>query len=156
MWNFFWRRKDRKQRQQADREFRWTVIAPETRGQEETMALRENADDLGAAVALRQVIEASGRRPQNNRVLSSQTVPNLIVVTHVSAVSADSEEYIRNPYADSGRRQPKQKGGSTSSPLAVVSPTRVADDHASDGEQVKQPRASAEMYLQTLLGHFCT
>ncbi|POS78079.1 hypothetical protein DHEL01_v203532 [Diaporthe helianthi] len=94
MWNFLWQKKQRKQ---EEREFRFTVIAPETRGQEETMALRENADDLGAAVALRQIIESS--RPQKLRVISSQMTSRLSVNTHVSNVSADSEEYIRDPYA---------------------------------------------------------
>lgn len=146
MWNFLWRGKQRKQWQQDEREFKWTVIAPETRGQEETMALRDNADDLGAAVALRQVIEAS--RPRSRRELSSHTTPNLRATTHVSAISADSEDYVRNPYTDTGRRQPRQDGGATSSPLAVVSPTRAADsvddyanDDRSNSQKVEQPQS---------------
>lgn len=156
MWNFFWRRRQRRQPQQ---EFQWTVIAPETRGQDETRALRDNADDLGAAAALRQVIEAS--RPQNNRVLSSHTTPNLSLTTHVSAVSEDSEDFVRNPYTDTGRRQPRQEGSSTSSPLSVISPTQAAesvDDYVSversNGERVEQPQSIRRNLLTDPVGTF--
>lgn len=156
MWNFFWRRRQRRQPQQ---EFQWTVIAPETRGQEETRILRDNADDLGAAVALRQVIEAS--RPRNNRVLSSHTTPNLSLNTHVSDVSADSEDFVRNPYTDTGRRKPRQEGGSTSSPLSVISPTQAAesvDDYVSEersnSERVEQPQSIRRNLLTDTVGTF--
>lgn len=145
MWNFFWRKKQRKQ------EFQWTIIAPETRGQEETIALRENANDLGAAVSLRQVIENS--RPRNNRVLSSHITPRLSVNTRVSDVSADSEEYIRNPYADSGRRQ----RGSASSPLAVIPPAEASVDDfvhvdKSKGKGVEQPKTIGRNLLTDPVG----
>lgn len=158
MWNFFWRKRQRRQQQQ-ERDFQWTVIAPETRGQEETRALRDNADDLGAAVALRQVIEAS--RPRNNRVLSSHTTPHLSLTTQVSAVSADSEEFIRNPYIETGRRQPRQDDGSTPNPPAVVSPTQGADsvdeyvsEDKSDNERFEQPQSIRRNLLTDPVGTF--
>lgn len=134
MWNLFWPKRQKTQ------EFQWTIIAPETRGQEETMALRENADDLGAAVALREVIEAS--RPRNNRVLSSHVTSRLSAKTNLSNVSADSEEYIRNPYVETGRRPRRQQSGSSSTPLPAVPPTRVEASVAvkSKGKGVESPK----------------
>ena len=127
MWNFFWHRRQR---------FRFTVIAPQTRGQEETLLLRDNIEDLGAAAALHQVIEAS--RPRRDRMLSSQTV-SLHVRTNVSAVSADSEDFVRNPYADAGRRPPRQEGGSSSSPLAVAHPAETENSIEDDYFDVDRP-----------------
>ncbi|KAG8164952.1 hypothetical protein KVR01_005227 [Diaporthe batatas] len=155
MWDFFWRKKQRKPK---NRQLKWTVIAPATRGQEETTALRENADDLGAAVALHQVIAAS--RPQNNRVMSSHMTSRLSVHTQVSNVSADSEEYIRNPYAESGRRPRRQDSSSASSPLAVKPATRaeasVDDDFVSvdksKGKEVDQPKVIRRNMLADPLG----
>lgn len=152
MWNFFSRfRQSRAQRQQAQG-FRFTVIAPQTRGQDETIALRENINDLGATAALQRIIEAN--RPQSDRLMTSQTT-SLHVKTNVSAVSADSEDYIRNPYADTGRRQPREAGASTSSPLAVAPPAQPAqpaqpadsteDDYVEvdtpEGEELVEPQS---------------
>lgn len=132
MWDFFSRITQRStQRQQQAQGFRFTVIAPKTRGEAETMALRENAEDLGAAAALVQVIEAS--TPPRARLVERQTV-SLHVRTHVSDVSADSEEYIRNPYEDTGRRRrsPRQQvANSPSSPLAVNSAVQASNSPSS-------------------------
>lgn len=133
MWNFFSRIGRRRAQPQR---FRFTVIAPETRGQGETMVLRDNINDLGATAALQQVIEAS--RPRNSRELSSQTT-SLHVKTHVSAVSADSEDFIRNPYLDTGRRPPRQEGGPPSSPLAVAPPAQTASSSEDDYIEVDRP-----------------
>jgi hypothetical protein len=147
MWNFLWRgggKQQRNQRQQQDElEFNWTIIAPQPRGQEATMALRENADDLGATVALQQAIDAS--RTLNRRELSSHTTASLRVPTNVSSVSEDSEDYVTNPYTDTGRRwtrrqqqQPQQRGPSASTPLALVSSTQDPDP-LGDFVDVKKP-----------------
>lgn len=132
MWNFLFRRRQ----QQQGQGLRFTVIAPPTRGQDETMALRDNIDDLGATAALHQVIDAS--RPQSDRTMSSQTT-SLHVTTHVSAVSEDSEDFIRNPYADSGRRPRRQEGASPSSPLAVTSPAQATSSIEDDYVDVERP-----------------
>lgn len=141
MWNFFFRRRQRPQAQGL----RFTVIAPETRGQDETMALRENINDLGAAAALQQAIEAS--RPRSNRTMTSQTM-SLHVRTHVSAVSDDSEDFIRNPYSDTGRRQQRQAVASPTSPLAVASPAHIADSIDEDYVEVDSPSGEEEQQPQ--------
>lgn len=132
MWNFLFRRRQHQQGQGL----RFTVIAPPTRGQDETMALRDNIDDLGATAALHQVIDAS--RPQSDRTMSSQTT-SLHVTTHVSAVSEDSEDFIRNPYADSGRRPRRQEVASPSSPLAVTAPAQATSSIEDDYVDVERP-----------------
>lgn len=128
MWDFFSRiTQSRTQQQRQAQGFRFTVIAPQARGEAETMALRENAEDLGATAALVEVIEAS--TPPRARLVERQTV-SLHVRTHVSDVSADSEEYIRNPYEDTGsrRRSPRhQVANSPSSPLAVNSAVQASN-----------------------------
>lgn len=135
MWNWLFRRRERKQ----DRGLRFTVIAPETRGQEETMVLSENTDDLGATVALQQVIEAS--RPRGDRTMSSQTTSHHIK-THVSAVSEDSEDYIRNIYTDTGRRPRRREGVSPSSPLAAAPPAQATSSIEDDYAEVDRPDGS--------------
>lgn len=132
MWNFFF---GRSKRQQA-RDLRFTVIAPEPRGQEETMALRENIDDLGAAAALQEVIEAS--RPRTERTMTSQTM-SIHIKTHVSAVSDDSEDYIRNIYTDTGRRPRRTEGLSPSSPLAAAPPAQATGSIENDYVDVAIP-----------------
>lgn len=131
MWNFFSRLRQRRTQRQAAQGFRFTVIAPETRGQNETIALRDNIDDLGAAAALQQVIEASRPRVRDNWTVTSQTA-SLHVKTNVSAVSSDSEDYIRNEYTDTGRRPPRQQGGPASSPLAVAPAAQSAESKEDD------------------------
>ncbi|KAK2610726.1 hypothetical protein N8I77_004132 [Diaporthe amygdali] len=95
--------------------------APPARGTEETLLAASSGDNLGAVAALRQVIQANS--PHR---LSSQTV-EWAVVTLASGVSADSEDYIRNPYTDLGRRPPKKKNESvkSESPVAVSPPQSV-------------------------------
>lgn len=132
MWNWLFRRRQ----QQQGQGFRFTVVAPQTRGQDETMALRDNVDDLGATAALQQVIDAS--RPRGERTMSSQTT-SLHVTTRVSAVSEDSEEFIRNEYTDSGRRPRRQEVASPSSPLAVTSPVQATGAIEDDYVDVERP-----------------
>ncbi|KAG6363536.1 hypothetical protein INS49_008637 [Diaporthe citri] len=147
MWNFFSRMRQRRAQRQAAQGFRFTVIAPQTRGQDETMVLRDNIDDLGATAALQQVIEAS--RPRNGREMSSQTT-SLHVRTHVSAVSADSEDYIRNPYSDTGRRPPRQERGPPSSPLAVAPPAQPASSTEDDYVEVDKPNVEEREESQSI------
>lgn len=132
MWNFFFGRRERRQA----RDLRFTVIAPEPRGQEETMALRENIDDLGAAAALQEVIEAS--RPRGDRTMTSQTT-SIHIKTHVSAVSDDSEEYVRNIYTDTGRRPRRKEGVSPSCPLAAAPPAQATSSIVNDYVDVAIP-----------------
>lgn len=152
MWNFLFRRRQRQQGQG----FRFTVVAPQTRGQDETMALRDNIDDLGATAALQQVIDAS--RPQSDRTLSSQTT-SLYVRTRVSVVSEDSEEFIRNEYTDSGRRPRRHEVALPSSPLAVTSPAQatsaIEDDYVEverpdGGEAGEQPRSFRDLVMDPI------
>lgn len=103
------------------------------------MVLRDNIDDLGAAAALQQVIDAS--RPRTDRVLSSETV-GMQLRTHVSDVSTDSEDFVRNPYADNGRRPPRQEFSLPSSPLAVAHPAvapETAESIEDDYVEVETP-----------------
>lgn len=162
MWNFFSRFRQRRAQRQQAQGFRFTVIAPQTRGQDETIALRENINDLGATAALQRIIEAN--RPQSDRLMTSQTT-SLHVKTNVSAVSADSEDYIRNPYADTGRRQPRQTGGSTSSPLAVAppappaplaQPAQAADSMEDDYVEVDTPEGEELVEPQSIRSNLIT
>ncbi|KAJ0121173.1 hypothetical protein J7T55_008335 [Diaporthe amygdali] len=88
---------------------------------EETLLAASSSDNSGAVAALRQVIQANS--PHR---LSSQTV-EWVLGTRASGVSADSEDYIRNPYTDLGSRPPKRKNESvkSESPVAVSPPQSV-------------------------------
>lgn len=153
MWNFFSRMGQRRAQRQAAQRFRFTVIAPETRGQDETLALRDNIDDLGAAAALLQVIEAS--RPRGRGEWTTQTT-SLHVRTNVSAVSSDSEDFIRNEYADTGRRPPRREGGLPSSPLAVAPAAQPADSKEDDYVEVDKLAVEVREEPQSTLRNLIT
>lgn len=136
LWTFLTGRRRQQQPQPRASPYNLSRLAPPPRAKDEVSSLMENQSDLGATIALRQIIAASGSQPI--RSLSSHTT-QFGVRTMVSGISSDSEDYILNEFSDSGRRAPRS--GPIETPVVVSPPS---SENSLGGEDIVDVRIEGD------------